>query len=171
MTKLILCLALCGGSFSVYAQYKSNDTTARYFLIQASIGNLQEVAQGQVAISQATNPNVKAFAQRMVKDHSAAEAQWKQLVQARGFQIPRAATDTPVADMMLKNTPSKDFDGIYVHMMVVGHRQTLALFEKYAITGKDPDVRAWAQEMLPTLREHLTAIVALDKGMDTSRGK
>lgn len=168
MSRLILLWALCWCGFTVYAQDKSNDTTARYFLIQASIGNLQEVAQGQIAVQHSANPDVKAFAQRMVKEHSIAETQWKQLVQSRGFQIPAAATDTPVADPMLKNAPSNDFDRIYVHMMVSGHRQTLALFEKYALTGKDPNVRIWAQQMLPVLKEHLSVIIALDNSMSAS---
>lgn len=67
--------------------------------------------------------------------------------------------------MMLKNTDPKDFDRMYVHMMVPGHRSTVQLFEKYALTGKDPDVRAFAQQTLPTLKEHLAAIVAIDNGM------
>jgi putative membrane protein len=153
------------GLNTVNAQDKSNDTTARYFLIQASIGNLQEIAQGRLAAEQAVNPEVKAFAQRMVTDHTRAEAQLMQLIKARGLQIPREATDTPPDDLMLKNTPAKDFDRIYVHMMVSDHRQTIQLFEKYAVTGKDPDVKAFAEQTLPVLKEHLASIAAIDNGM------
>jgi putative membrane protein len=147
------------------AQDKSNDTTARYFIMQASIGNLQEIAQGRLAAEQAVSPDVKAFAGRMVTDHSKAEAQLMQLIKSRGFQIPREATDTPPEDLMLKNTPAKDFDRVYVHMMVPDHRQTIQLFEKYTLTGKDPDVRAFAQQMLPVLKEHLASITAIDNSM------
>jgi putative membrane protein len=154
-------------AFSVFsianAQDKSSDTTARYFIIQASIGNLQEIAIGRLAAEQATSPDVKAFARRMVADHSDAEAKLMLLVKKRGFQIPREATDPPVEDIMLKNTPAKDFDRIYVHMMVPDHRQTVQLFEKYALTGKDPDVSAFARQTLPTLKEHLAAITTLDE--------
>jgi putative membrane protein len=147
---------------TVNAQDKSNDTTARYFIIQASIGNLQEIAIGRLAAEQATSPEVKAFANRMVADHSKAEAQLMQLIKARDFQIPRDATDPPAEDLMLKNTPAKDFDRMYVHMMVPDHRQTVQLFEKYALTGKDPDVNAFAKETLPVLKEHLASITELD---------
>lgn len=37
------------------AQDKSNDTTARYFIIQASVSNLQEAAIGQLAAERAVN--------------------------------------------------------------------------------------------------------------------
>jgi putative membrane protein len=153
------------------AQDKSNDTTARYFIIQASIGNLQEAAMGRLASRQATSPEVKAFGARMVADHSKAEAQLMQLVKARGFQIPHEATDPPVEDLMLKNTPAKDFDRVYVHMMLPDHRQTVQLFEKYALTGKDPDVRAFAEQTLPVLKEHLASITAIDNSMTDAAAK
>jgi putative membrane protein len=162
---LLLVLAASIGFNTVSAQNKSNDTTARYFLIQASIGNLQEIAMGRLAAEQAANPEVKTFAQRMVTDHSKAEAQLMQLIKSRGFQIPREATDSPVENPMLKNTPAKDFDRVYVHMMVPNHRETVQLFEKYALTGKDPDVNAFARQTLPVLKEHLEAITAIEKGL------
>jgi uncharacterized protein (DUF305 family) len=104
---LIFLTALTGFN-AVNGQDKSNDTTARYFIIQASIGNLQEI-------------------------------------------------------IMLKNTPAKDFDRVYVHMMVPDHAQTVQLFEKYALTGKDPDVNAFAKQMLPILKDHLASITAIDR--------
>jgi putative membrane protein len=164
-SKLLFALTAFIGVATANAQDKSNDTTARYFIIQASIGNLQEIEAGRLAAEQAVSPEVKAFGQRMVTDHSKAEAQLMHLIRARGFQIPREATDKPVGDPVLKNTPAKDFDRMYVHMMVPGHRETVQLFEKYALTGKDPDVRAFAQQTLPILKEHLASITAIDNGM------
>jgi putative membrane protein len=152
-------------ALSASAQDKSNDTTARYFIIQASIGNLQEIAIGRLAVAQATSPDVRAFAGKMVADHTKAEAQLMQLVQTRGLQIPHEATDPPVEDMMLKKEMGKDFDRMYVHMMVPDHRQTVQLFEKYALTGKDPDVNAFARQTLPTLKDHMAAITAIDENM------
>jgi putative membrane protein len=167
---LYILVALIGFN-KVNAQDKSNDTTARYFIIQVSIGNLQEIAEGRLAAEQAVNPEVKAFAQRMVTDHTRAEAQLMQLIKTRGFQIPLEATDAPPEDLMLKNTPAKDFDRMYVHMMLPGHRQTIQLFEKYAVTGKDPDVKAFAQQTLPVLKEHLASITAIDNSMKDAAAK
>src|ERR1700743_2255920 len=101
MMRTIYIIAALAASFSysvANAQDKSNDTTARYFIIQASIGNLQEIAAGRIAAARAASPEVKAFGSRMVTDHSKAEDQLMQLVKARGFQIPKEATDTPVPD-------------------------------------------------------------------------
>ncbi len=163
-----LCVFTFFSSFHVQAQDKSNDTTARYFIIQASIGNLQEIQIAKLALQRSTNSEVKAFANRMIADHGTAQAQLMKIIKSRNFQIPAAATDTPVDDLMLKNLPQKDFDRMYVHMMVPDHRQTVLLFESYAWTGKDPEVRAFAKQTLPTLKEHLNAIVAIDSSMSNS---
>ena len=162
---LLFFIAATSGLLQVNAQDKSNDTTARYFIIEASIGNLQEVAMGRLASDQAIHPEVKAFARRMVTDHSKAQAELMHLVESRGFQIPPEATNAPSEDLMLKNTPARDFDRVYVHMMVPDHRQTIQLFEKYALTGKDPDVRAFAQQILPGLKEHLASITSIENNM------
>jgi putative membrane protein len=164
-SNFLLALTVLIGSNTANAQDKSNDTTARYFIIQASIGNLQEIAMARLAAQQAVSPEIKAFANRMVADHSKSQAQLMQLIKAKGIQLPKEATDPPVEDRMLKNTPPKDFDRVYVHMMVPNHRETVQLFGKYALTGKDPDVRAFAEQTLPTLKEHLASITAIDQGM------
>jgi putative membrane protein len=158
-------------SATLTAQDKSNDTTARYFIIQASIGNLQEIAMAKLAAQQAVDPEVKAFAKRMMADHGKAEAQLMQLVKSGGFQIPREATDSPVEDLMLKNTPAKDFDRVYVHVMVPTHRQTVQLFEKYALAGKDPQVTSFAKQTLPVLKEHLAFITAIDDHLKDATAK
>jgi putative membrane protein len=171
MKKAILALAALIGLNTANAQDKSNDTTARYFIIQASIGNLQEIAIGRLAAAQAVSPEVKAFAQKMITDHGNAETQLMQLIKTKGFQIPPEATNPPVEDMQLKNTPAKDFDRMYVHMMVPDHRQTVQLFAKYALTGKDPVVKAYAQQTLPILKEHLAAIIAIDNSIKDAAAK
>jgi putative membrane protein len=152
-------------SFSTQAQDKSNDTTARYFIIQASIGNLQEIQIAKLALQRSSNSEVKTFANQMIADHGNAQAQLMQLVKTRNFQIPAEATDTPVEDLMLKNLPAKDFDRMYVHMMVPDHRQAVQLFESYSLTGKDPDVSSFAKQTLPKLKEHLATIIAIDNSM------
>lgn len=52
---------------------------------------------------------------------------------------------------------------MYIHAMLAGHGNTVKDFETYATTGKDPDVKAFAKQMLPTLKAHLEAIRAIDE--------
>ena len=171
MSKLFFIAISLMGCINLNAQDKSNDTTAKYFIIQASIGNLQEIAIAKLAVEKAVNPEIKDFAKRMITDHTNAQNQLMQLIKSRGFQIPNEATDTPVEDMMLKNKSGNDFDREYVHMMVPDHGLTVKTFEKYTIMGKDPSVIAFAQQTLPVLKEHLAAITAIDNKMKDAVAK
>jgi putative membrane protein len=39
--------------------------------------------------------------------------------------------------------------------MVSDHKQDVAAFRRESTSGKDPEVKAWATKMLPTLEDHL----------------
>lgn len=138
------------------------DTTAKHFLIVASIKNLQEVSSGQLAVQKATNAEVKMLGQMMVKDHGDAEQKLLALAKSRGYALPAAATGGIKPDLMLVHAGAK-FDQLYVHGMVSGHRNTVEDFENYATTGKDPAVKALARQMLPMLKHHLAEIRAIDQ--------
>jgi putative membrane protein len=163
MKKIILLSLLCFGGIAAKAQIPQPDpdTTAKHFITVVSIGNLQEASAGQLAVQKAKRADVRSFAQMMVKDHGKAEQELMQLVKNKHFDIPAAATGGIEPDLNLKNA-GDNFDMLYVHAMVSGHRNTVETFENYATTGKDPDVRAFAQRTLPTLKAHLSAIMAIN---------
>jgi putative membrane protein len=162
MKNLIFIIALCSG-FAAHAQIPQPDpdTTARHFLIVASIKNLQEVSAGEQAVQKAKHTEVKAFGQMMVRDHGQAEQQLLKLAKSRGISLPPSATGGIKPDPLLENAPN--FDSAFVHAMSAGHGNTVQMFENYATTGKDPAVKAWAQQMLPTLKMHLEHIKTIEK--------
>jgi putative membrane protein len=163
MKQLLMLSFLCFGGLAAKAQIPQPDpdTTARHFLIVASIKNLQEVSAGEQAIQKAKQPEVRAFAQMMIKDHGQSEQQLLTLAKSRGINLPPAATGGIKPDPLLAG--AANFDAAYVHAMSAGHGNTVQMFENYATTGKDPAVRAWAQQMLPTLKMHLEHIKTIEK--------
>jgi putative membrane protein len=161
MMGLIL-LAFAG---TVKAQMQSPDTTARYFLIHASIGNLQEIVSGKLAMQKGTTPEIRAFGKMMVDDHGKAEEQLMQVAKSQGIMLPQAATEMPVADLNFKRAQGVEFDHLYVHAMVPGHRATLMMFRDYALTGKNPAVRAFARQTSPVIKKHLEEITTIDQNM------
>ena len=163
MKKITFLFLLCFGGLAAKAQIPQPDpdTTAKHFLIVASIKNLQEVSAGGQAVQKAKRPQVRAFAQMMVKDHGEAEQQLLHLAKTRGINLPPAATGGIKPDLLLAG--AANFDSAYVHAMSAGHGNTVQMFENYATTGKDPAVRAWAQQMLPTLKTHLEHIKTIEK--------
>lgn len=163
MTKSILVLFLTFCAILAKAQAPDPDTTARHFLILASIGNLQEVNAGKQAVQKANQADIKSFGQMMVSDHGNAEQKLLQTAASRHILLPPPATAIPPFDLNLAKASGDDFDRMYIHAMAAGHRSTVQMFQTYALNGKDPAVKAFAQEMLPVLKAHLAAITALDE--------
>lgn len=97
----------------------------------------------------------------MISDHGKAEQHLLALAKIRGILLPAAATGGIQANLNLKNA-GEDFDQLYVHAMVVNHAGTVETLENYATTGKDPAVKVFAQQLLPTLKAHLAKIKAID---------
>lgn len=163
MKKLILLISLCLSYILCTAQIPQPDpdTTARHFLIVASIGNLQEVNAGRLAEKTGKNAAVRSFGEMMIKGHGEAEQKLLQLARSKGITLPSTATGGIQADLNLKNA-GENFDKLYVHAMINGHRATVHTFENYATTGKDPNVRAFAKQMLPIIKQHLAEISAIE---------
>ncbi len=126
------------------------------FMRQAAHDGTMEVELGQVASQQAADPDVKAFGQRMVTDHSAANNKLMALGRSKNVDLPTAPTAAQRLEIdRLKGKTGADFDRAYMAKMVSDHEADIKAFEKEVADGKDPDVVAFAQQTLPTLREHL----------------
>jgi len=128
----------------------------RDFINKAAQGNLMEVQAGKLASQRALDPAVKSFGEKMVSDHSAANDTLKSLADSK--QMPLADTVSPeghAALGKLEGLNGTEFDKTYSQMMVRDHTTDISEFEKAFKKASDPDVKAYAQQTLPTLRHHL----------------
>ncbi len=129
------------------------------FMMKAAMGGMEEVEMGKLAAANATDPDVKAFGQRMVDDHSKANDQLKQLAQTKGVTLPADMDKSQHKDMdKLAKMTGADFDHAYVKMMVKDHKKDVSEFEKESKSGGDSDVKSWAGTTLPTLQDHLKSV-------------
>ena len=55
----------------------------------------------------------------------------------------------------LTNLSGAEFDRAYTDEMVQAHQRAVQLFEDVSHTAGDPDLKAFAAKVLPTLRHHL----------------
>lgn len=126
------------------------------FVANAGAGGLAEVQMGDLAVQRATSADVKAFGQRMVTDHSAANDELRQLATAKGLALPtEPRTGAKAALDHLSSLSGAEFDQAYMQHMMEDHDQDVAEFEKASTGALDADIKAWAAKTLPTLREHL----------------
>lgn len=127
----------------------------RDFMHKAAGAGMYEVEVSRLATERAQNADVKAFAEKMVSDHTDANQELAALAKARGVELPQKMPDDKrkVIDR-LKN--SSNFDKDYVETVgLKDHKADIALFDKAHRTSKDQELKTWTGEKLPTLQTHL----------------
>jgi putative membrane protein len=140
------------------------------FLMQAAAGNQFEIDSSKLAISKTKSEQVKAFANQMVTDHGQAAGKMKQAVTDAKAKAPADKLDAKHQAIVddLKKRDSTAFDKAYVDAQMQAHVETVALFESYAKRGDNARIKAFATEMLPTLRTHLDHVKKLKSSMGTT---
>lgn len=124
------------------------------FLKEAADGGMAEVELGQLAADKASSPDVKEFAQRMVKDHSQANDQLKQIAMKKGLTLPTSPSVKNEATKNKLSSLSGDaFDQAYMSDMVKDYKKDIAAFQKESTSGQDPDVKQFASQTLPTVKQ------------------
>ena len=136
------------------------------FAMKAAQGGMAEVQMGKLAADKASNPDVKAYGQQMVDDHTKANDQLKAVAQQENMTLP---SDLNPKDQMMYDRLSKmsgsAFDKAYVKNMVRDHEMDVKDFQKESNTGKDDKIKGFASETLPVLQGHLDKIKSISSKM------
>jgi putative membrane protein len=126
------------------------------FARDAAIGGMTEVELGRLAVQKSSNEKVKEFGQKMIDDHSKAGDNLKSVAAKANITLP---PDLDAKHRAMVNRFSKmsgtEFDRMYVRDMLTDHESDVAAFEKEASGGSNPDLKTFANDTLPTLRDHL----------------
>ena len=141
-------------------------------LMKAIEVNVAEVDMGKMAETRAQNAKVKAFAQKMVKDHNEALTKLKAIPGAPTTEVKPNAEHQKAAAMTAKMTGAS-FDKDYIDMMVTGHQDAVDFFEQQSLKDTNPSstntLASVSKEVLPTVREHLKEAQDLQKEVGTER--
>lgn len=125
------------------------------FLQKAAEINLTEIQLGKIA-ERSSDANIKKMGGMLVKDHSAANRNLERLAASKGVSLP---TEPSMGDRRSLSSMEKEqgekFNKEFLSFNMKGHEKAISLFEKEAARTQDPDIRAWAQKMVPSLKEHL----------------
>jgi putative membrane protein len=139
---------------SAYANNPTEADTA--FLQKASQANAAEVKVSLAAQTRSKNAKVKAFADRMVKDHSAVGQKIEALAKQKNIDVKTEADAEHMVKIgSMEKLQGPAFDHAYASLMVDDHAAAVRLFEQAAAeTTGDADVKQFATDSLPTLRDH-----------------
>ncbi|MHB1081292.1 MAG: DUF4142 domain-containing protein [Prosthecobacter sp.] len=153
-------LALCG-MFQLAPQGGAaekgtlNATDVEFVKHEAAAG-MATVKIAGLGAKKATRPEVKSFAEMIVKEHTAANEELKKLAATKGVELS-AVIDSKHAEMFqkLEQYSGTEFDKEFLDAAVSGHKKCVGRFEDAAKDSQDKDVKMWAAKMLPALKSHL----------------
>ncbi len=124
--------------------------------------DVSEIEAAQLAKQKASTPAVRAYAARLVDEHTANMQQTLQLANRRGLQPekPRlaAAVESTHQKTMgeLRKKSGRDFDRAYLDYQVTMHQQAIKLVEDTANTVDDTRLKQHLIQTRPDLMSHLT---------------
>ena len=144
----------------------AKDNPDESFFHKAAQAGHAEIQAGQIAQRKATSPTVKAFAETMVKEHTAANMRLGTIAGAKGVPLPTGPSRAQKA--MNNETKKKSgdvFDRDYVEDQIKSHEETIELLQKEIAEGQDADAKAFAAETLPMVKAHLERIKQVGEAM------
>lgn len=125
-----------------------------------------EIMTSKVALTKATNPEVKKFAQQMIQAHTQTISKRNAIGKAQNLK-PAAGAKDSIGDMgkqmvaMLQAAPKAAFDTAYINGQVMSHQNTLQMVQKAEGQAQNAALKQMLQQVTPDIQHHLDEAKAL----------
>lgn len=143
--------------------------TTEDFAKTVAISDMFEIQSGQLASEKAQNGDVRSFGKQMVADHTKTSEQLKNLIKDKDVKVElpgKLDAEHQTNLDKLNGLSGNQFDKEFVRMQIDAHQKAIALFEGYAAAGENSDLKSWAKDTLPTLKQHLEHAQKLKTSVD-----
>jgi len=142
-TKMMCCGVLGFAAILMPTKAKAATDDDKKFLAMAAQSDQNEIALSKLAEQKATNPAVKAFAEKMITEHMKMTESMKPFGESWSLTPPTG----PDADHQkeldkISGLSGADFDKEYISQMVTDHSKALSAFTTEAKDTKDVKFRA-----------------------------
>jgi len=138
--------------------------TTAVFVPTAASSSAFEIQSSRLALQRSRDPEVRRFAQQMIRDHNMATRRMVSAVRASGMSPPPPGLNAKHQAIVEDVRTAADFDAAYIGAQISAHQEAVALFSNYASNGDDVQVVAFAKDTLPTLQMHLDHAQTLNGG-------
>lgn len=130
----------------------------RNYVDAAGQSDAFEVLEAHTALTQSGDPQVRAFAQQMLRDHGQLSQALSQATARAGVMPPPMGVGADQAPLLaaLQSLRGAEFDRTYWRHQALAHRSALTATRLYAAMGDNPAVRQAASAAVPIITAHLT---------------
>ncbi|MGY6271325.1 DUF4142 domain-containing protein [Achromobacter denitrificans] len=146
------------------------DSADRDFIENAAQAGNMEIAGSKLALEKARDPDVKAFAQKIIDDHGKAGQQLASIAKSKGYDAPTEPSLVQQAKLKALGLRDDSFDKAYIDEIgVSAHQDAVKLFQEASNDVKDPDVKQFAIQTLPVLQQHLEMAQGLQQRAEAAK--
>ena len=155
-----LAMSLCAcAAFSVTAAVAAPSDGEILAIVRAA--NTAEIDAAKLAKDKAQNPQVKQFAQQMIKDHSAMNAELAKNLELKlldNDESQRIRQDALDSLEKLKGMQGAQFDKAYIDKQVAMHEEVVSMMQDELIpNAQNPQLKAALDKAAPKVQSHLKA--------------
>jgi predicted outer membrane protein len=129
------------------------------FALFIASSSLAQIEGARLVLKSTKNADMTDFAQRIVRDHRDTLERLRRIVGPRGLELPQAATGRH-ADLVTKlgGVAPAERDDAFIHRFGLdAHKEAIALTERHVKEGRDGDLKRYAEDLVKTLHEHMSA--------------
>ncbi|WP_439881029.1 DUF4142 domain-containing protein [Pontibacter sp. MBLB2868] len=137
------------------------------FAAEAASSNMLQIQLSEAALERGVSPEVKDFAQEMVKDHRQMMDELQDLASKTQLVLPETLGNahqkvyTEITDKQ-----GIAFDVAYIREMVDQHKNLLDRYEDISENGNSMELKQFASKQLPIIRQHLEMAERMEEKID-----
>lgn len=150
-------------SFASLGSAQAPTTAAPGYIAEAGASDLYEKMSSQLVLQDASNENVRKFADMMIADHSTTTAKLTSAAQSAGMSVPQPQLMPKQQAMIdaLGKASGSAREKLYVKQQMKAHQEALALHSGYAKSGDTPALKTVAASAVPIIEQHLAMVKSL----------
>lgn len=137
----------------------------KQFINKALVGNTTEVMMAELALKKGESPDVKEFAEMMIKDHKQANSELSEIDDAHGSSVP---SPNPTAEdkalyAQMSSLSGTAFDAAYIKHAVSDHETDVKEYKEAKGEVQDKMLMDYVDKTLPVIEGHLKHAQSLEK--------
>ena len=155
-----LSVAACNRGDNVEAAREKRQPTVtpaeQEFLMKAADANLSNIDVARLAMHKSQNSDVKDFANMIQSDDASALEDLTDLMNDKGVSLPNTLSpETKTEIETMTALSGAELDREFANMMVAQHEKEIGMYHDQLEIAQTPDVRKYAEDLLPRLEMHL----------------
>jgi putative membrane protein len=141
------------------------------YLRDIANSNLAEIEVSKLAMEKSQDDKIKAYAKKMVDDHTKAQQEVEKFAQAKNVSLPDAPDKRHQKLVRkLEGLSGESFDRVYIAQAGYSdHKHTDINLKRIQRRATDPDLKALAGKLLPEVDKHLAMAEELRPGQASAR--